>query len=100
MTRATGQLQGHPRCPYCGAMGDGFTPIEDEPHVPRPGDVAICAYCDQLQIYEAAPDGMGLRRATPAELEDLRADPEIARAQAALLIARERAGVPRRPPLQ
>lgn len=100
MSRETGQVLGNPRCPCCGAICDGFTPIEDEPHVPTPGDVSICAYCAELNVYEVAAGGLGLRRPTNAEREELQRDPELVAAQAAIRTARQNPGWPRRERLQ
>ena len=76
MQRGYGKIEGKAKCPDCGAGADGYTetimpgevPIDAKPET---GNVAICAYCGAINLYEVKPEGVSLRRPTEAELEDI-----------------------------
>jgi hypothetical protein len=48
-------IPGSPKCPRCGKPADGGTSIDDREakRMPKPGDLAICLYCGQLNCYDA-----------------------------------------------
>jgi NMD protein affecting ribosome stability and mRNA decay len=83
MKRGYGKIEGKAKCPDCGAGADGYTetilpgevPVDAKPET---GNVAICAYCGAINLYEVKPEAVSLRRPTEAELEDiLKSVPEI-----------------------
>lgn len=72
-----GQLAGEPTCPVCHKVMDGFTGPTSR-KVPKDGDVALCVYCLSLSIFTINSLGLlAFRRATPAELTELMADPDV-----------------------
>lgn len=60
------------KCPRCGEKADGATKVcFDSPGRfagPKPGDVAVCAYCGSVNCYT---EGLQLREATPKELREI-----------------------------
>jgi hypothetical protein len=53
------------QCPYCGAQMDRASGIiQHETHQPRPGDVTLCFYCAELNIFDK-----GLKMRKPTDLE-------------------------------
>lgn len=63
------------RCPHCGLVNTMTENVDgDGPPVPESGDVSICWGCAEVSVFTA--DG-GLRPAEPAELAELRADPDM-----------------------
>ena len=76
MQRGYGKIEGKASCPDCGAGADGYTetimpgevPVNAKPET---GNVAICAYCGALGIYEVKPEATIIRRPTASELEDI-----------------------------
>ena len=57
-------------CPVCRAPNDALTSahFDSTPRGPKPGDLAICAYCKTLLAFT---DTMTLRVATEAEWQQL-----------------------------
>lgn len=50
--------QPYRRCPYCGALHDGMTGINDRPGVAvRPGALMICADCGQWGVLDPTVEG-------------------------------------------
>ena len=96
MQRGYGKIEGKAKCPDCGAGADGYTetimpgeaPVNAKPQT---GNVAICAYCGALGIYEVQPTRVIIRRPTEVELEDiLKTLPEIKAMVAAVKALRAR----------
>lgn len=70
-------------CPVCGGGATGSAPVLEEGAIPRLGDVAICAYCAAVLVYDGTP----LRLRLPMGLErgELYGDHDIARARRVIL---------------
>jgi hypothetical protein len=68
-------------CLSCGAANDAATGINA--YVPSAGDVSICLYCAALAVFTG--EGLAIRAATPAELEEIQADAGVTRARFAIL---------------
>lgn len=62
----SGQLDTRPHCPTCKKMLDGFTAVDHEQN-PQPGDVTICAYCNEVLQFT---DDMGMKLASPEAIEE------------------------------
>jgi hypothetical protein len=62
-------------CPYCGYLADSLGTTDGSPGAPSPGDISICLNCAEVQVIA---DDMTLRKATPADLAEIAADPEWA----------------------
>ena len=39
-------------CPNCGGKNDNHTPYSDDKKGPEDGDISICAYCNQVAMFE------------------------------------------------
>lgn len=66
-------------CPHCGRENKAHDgPTEDA--TPEPGDVSICWRCHGIGIYTA----FGIRIPTPTEDTELRNDPKVRAALAAM----------------
>jgi hypothetical protein len=91
------RLPGAPRCPFCGAVNDGFT-ATDEAQAPTEGDIGVCLYCIEVAIYSGEP--LRLHRPTPAEAAELREIPDIERLRGLARRARDLRGIEPRGPLQ
>jgi hypothetical protein len=65
-----GFLPGKARCPYCGKGADGWTETQARTF-PRNGDVTICAYCAQVNLYEVNGGIFKVRKPTREELGQL-----------------------------
>lgn len=72
------QIRRNISCPYCGRVNDTHSGWNK---VPQPGDVGICWKCRGLAVL--TPFGF-LRKATEEELVELRDDPELRAALAAM----------------
>lgn len=60
-------------CPNCGKGNDDQIASDLEEVLPRPGDLSMCAYCFQFNIYQGTPgENFTLRKATPEEVESIR----------------------------
>lgn len=62
----TGQLKNQPHCPGCNHLLDGLTGV-DHDRQPSPGDVTICAYCNEVLQFT---DDMSLKLAPPEVIEE------------------------------
>lgn len=80
------RLPGAPRCPACGRLVDGYTPIDLSGVRPKHDDITVCLYCATPCAY-VVTDVVALRRLTPAEhREALASLPELRKA---LRVARD-----------
>ena len=66
------------RCPVCGKNTEDFTPTR-EGAVPKVDDVAICAYCASVLVYDGNP--LRLRLPMGHERAELYGDAQIAQAR-------------------
>lgn len=76
-------------CPHCGHFNDAATNFYADVR-PKSGSIAICFKCGAVSLYTDAHGRM--RKATPEEMQEMRADAElwtlIVRHKSALLLAR------------
>lgn len=68
-------------CPYCGRANDRAFEADDADHLPKPGDVSVCFRCAGLGFFTEE----GVRLPTPAEREELLADPAVVEAVGTIL---------------
>ena len=73
----------HIRCPVCGGSASGWTAVLNEDAVPKLGDVAICAYCASVLVYDGTP--LRLRLPMGSERAELYGHEGIARARRVIL---------------
>jgi hypothetical protein len=73
------------RCPVCGGNANGSTPVLAEGAVPKLGDVAICAHCAAVLLYDGTP--LRLRLPMGHERAELYGDDRVARARQVVLAA-------------
>jgi hypothetical protein len=80
-------------CPACSQLVDAARSVslDDKPTRPRSGAFTVCLYCATLLMFEESSTstcGLGLRRVSASEVEDLkRRDPKFAAMLAKLLEA-------------
>ena len=73
------------KCPDCGMGNDAHTFTGHGLARPDPGDVSVCLYCSQINVFT---DKLTLRPATRAEAFVLFQDPDVRRAVAATVQVR------------
>lgn len=73
-------------CPYCGRINDQHAHTGGA-NAPGDGDVGLCWGCHEPAMFVAGPYGLTQRQATAAERAEILADPEVARALAAMATA-------------
>jgi hypothetical protein len=71
------------RCPVCGGNASGASPVFAEGAVPKLGDIAICAHCASVLVYDGNP--LRLRLPMGSERAELYGDESIARARRVVL---------------
>ena len=71
------------RCPVCGGHANGSTPVLEEGATPKQGDVAICAYCAAVLVYDGTP--LRVRLPMGSERAELYGHDGIARARRIIL---------------
>jgi len=71
------------RCPVCGGKADDATPATEAGAIPALGDVAVCAYCRAVLVYDGEP--LRLRLPMGSERAELYGDEGIARARRMIL---------------
>ncbi|NUX58714.1 hypothetical protein [Paraburkholderia youngii] len=76
-------------CRKCGKLLDGNTSMEKGTR-PRHGDVSLCIYCGALSIFDM--NKQRLRPPTQWEQAELSKNPDVARALAAITIAKAKQG--------
>jgi len=64
------KLPGNAVCPNCNKGADGYTQTEPDTK-PKTGDVAICAYCGAIGLYEVDVDYVYIRRPSMDEMKVL-----------------------------
>lgn len=64
--------QGH--CPFCKRKADGASAADGSPDAPSENDLAVCAYCARISIYNA---DLTLRSPTRDELDEAMSDPDV-----------------------
>jgi len=71
--RISAPVNGQLRCPWCGRIETGSATVDlcSPPRPPIAGDVNVCAGCAMILIFIDHPEGLALRRATVADLDDL-----------------------------
>ena len=74
------------RCPHCGALVDaaGSAPGDKDEGGPEQGSISICLYCARPSIFDS---DLRLHRPTPAQIDEILADPDVRRAIKAVKIA-------------
>lgn len=72
------------RCWSCGKGADGAKGVTDDEATPADGDVLVCLYCSAAGVVE----GGKVRRPHADELAEIEADVDVARARAAVDLAR------------
>lgn len=98
MIGAPTRLHSAPHCPFCGAESDGFTVVTDADAQPRPGDIAVCLCCCEINVYDCEP--ITLRRPTGVEAVEFAADPDLTQARETARWARSKGGFQERSRLQ
>ena len=66
-------------CPHCGRTNEAHAGVDDDQR-PEPGDVSICWACRQPSLYTET----GLRLPTAEEDAEIRSDPNVRQALAAM----------------
>lgn len=74
-------------CPHCGNVNDGATATRGEDVLPKPGDIAVCAYCAEFAAYD---EQLELKKMSEETLKFIRENipdlyNEIYRAQRAVI---------------
>ena len=62
----SGQLETRPHCPTCKKLLDGFIAVDHE-HIPKPGDLSICAYCSEVLQFT---EDMSFKQASVEAIEE------------------------------
>lgn len=65
-------------CVNCGMVNDHHTGVLTD-RSPSPGDLALCARCGRMGIFEDTPFGLTQRPPTEEELRKLGEDPHISK---------------------
>lgn len=84
-----GRLSSVPVCPVCGEALDGF--IGTSP-VPKAGDLSVCAYCTEVNVYVVADGVTSIRLPTWSEKQEIDASLEVQHHRGVVRRARERLG--------
>ena len=60
-------------CPHCRTKVNAAGSI-DKPATPKPGDINICFYCANINIYD---EDLKVRLPTPEEIEEISKDQSV-----------------------
>jgi hypothetical protein len=63
-------------CPFCRAIIDAVSEVNNEPVTPDDGDISLCWNCGEWMVFTAAAPG-GLRRPTHEEYEEITDEPRF-----------------------
>jgi hypothetical protein len=66
-------------CPFCGQPNDAQTATEADSNPPHAGALAMCWGCRCIGVFEDGPDGLEIRKPTPAELEEIAQNEHVQR---------------------
>jgi hypothetical protein len=73
-------------CPGCGAPANVKREMSRAGRAPQAGSACLCWHCLAVSVYVSATE---LRRPTPAELDQIMADPGVNRAIAIVTASRD-----------